>query len=92
MTTRSSSGRDGALQAALERLAPGQVRDRPDTPDLLVTALRRLPPVAAEYAPFPRAVDERLQHALESRGVAPHIYESEEEATGAVRDTLPRQE
>jgi len=34
----------------------------------------------------------KLGHALESRGVAPHIYESEEEATGAVRDTLPRQE
>jgi propionate CoA-transferase len=34
----------------------------------------------------------KLGHALESRGVAPHIYESEEEATGAVRDTLPRQQ
>jgi propionate CoA-transferase len=34
----------------------------------------------------------KLGQALESRGVAPHIYESEEEATGAVRDTLPRQE
>ena len=34
----------------------------------------------------------KLGHALEGRGVAPHIFESEEEATGAVRDTLPRQE
>ncbi len=34
----------------------------------------------------------KLGHALEARGVAPHIFESEEEATGAVRDTLPRQE
>jgi propionate CoA-transferase len=34
----------------------------------------------------------KLGHALESRGVAPHIYESEEEATGAIRDTLPRQQ
>jgi len=34
----------------------------------------------------------KLGHALETRGVAPHIFESEEEATGAVRDTLPRQE
>jgi propionate CoA-transferase len=33
----------------------------------------------------------KLGHALESRGVAPHIFESEEEATNAVRDTLPRQ-
>ena len=80
LTTRScSSGRDGALQAAIERLAPGQVPDRPDTPDLLVTALRRLPPVAAEYAPFPGAVDERLQHALESRGIA-QLYTHQAEA------------
>jgi propionate CoA-transferase len=34
----------------------------------------------------------KLGHALEARGVAPHIFESEEEATGAVRDTLPRHE
>jgi len=34
----------------------------------------------------------KLGHALEARGMAPHIFESEEEATGAVRDTLPRQE
>jgi propionate CoA-transferase len=33
----------------------------------------------------------KLGHALESRGVAPHIFESEKEATNAVRDTLPRQ-
>lgn len=34
----------------------------------------------------------KLGKALESRGVAPHIFESAEEATGAVRDTLARQE
>ena len=34
----------------------------------------------------------KLGSALESRGVAPHIYESEDEAAGAVRTTLPRQE
>ena len=79
LTTRSCSGRDSALQAALERLAPGQLPNRPDTPDLLVTALRRLPPVAAEYAPFPPAVDERLRHALESRGVA-QLYTHQAEA------------
>ena len=32
----------------------------------------------------------KLGSALESRGVAPHIYESEDEAAGAVRATLPR--
>jgi DEAD/DEAH box helicase domain-containing protein len=79
LTSRSRSGRDGALQAALERLAPGQVPDRPDTPDLLVTALRRLPPVAAEHAPFPQGVDQRLRHALESRGIA-QLYTHQAEA------------
>jgi propionate CoA-transferase len=34
----------------------------------------------------------KLGHALESRGIAPHIHESEEEATGVVRGTLPRQQ
>ena len=34
----------------------------------------------------------KLGSALESRGVAPHIYESEDEAAGAVHTTLPRQE
>ena len=34
----------------------------------------------------------KLGHALEARGVAPHIFESEEEATGAVREARPRQE
>ena len=34
----------------------------------------------------------KLGSALESRGVAPHIYESEDEAAGAIRTTLSRQE
>jgi propionate CoA-transferase len=34
----------------------------------------------------------KLGSALESRGVAPHIYESEDEAAGAIRATVPRQE
>ena len=34
----------------------------------------------------------KLGDALEFRGVAPHIYESEDEAAGAVRTTLARQE
>jgi DEAD/DEAH box helicase domain-containing protein len=63
-------GRDGALDAALERVAPGRLPERPDTPDLHVTAVRRLPAIAAQYAPFPAELDERLRRALESRGVA----------------------
>src|SRR5881628_3672356 len=65
--------RAAALEQALDRLAPGlpTVNEvRPDTPDLHVTAVRRLPAVAAQYAPFPAALDERLQRALESRGIA----------------------
>jgi DEAD/DEAH box helicase domain-containing protein len=64
--TRSRS--DGALDAALDRLADGPI-DRPDTPDLHVTAVRRLPAVAAQLVPFPDALDPRLTRALASRGV-----------------------
>ena len=34
----------------------------------------------------------KLGDALESRGVAPHIYESESEAASAVRATVAREE
>src|SRR5215467_3570339 len=68
LTTRS--GRDIALNAVLERLAPGRVPERPDTPDLHVTALRRIPAVSARYAPFPSALDARLTRALGSRGIS----------------------
>ena len=71
------SGRDGALDAALERLAPGRPPDRPDTPDLHVTAVRRLPAVAASYAEFPPGLDPRLRQALASRGVtAPYTHQA----------------
>jgi DEAD/DEAH box helicase domain-containing protein len=64
------SRRDGALDEALERLAPGRVAERADSPDLHVTALRRLPPVPAQCAPFPGALDERLRRALAARGIS----------------------
>ena len=64
------SGREGALQAALERLAPGPLPDRPDAPDMHVTAVRRLPPVPARFEEFPEALDRRLVAALESRGIS----------------------
>ncbi len=62
-------GRDGALDAALERLAPGRLPERPDNPDGHVTAVRHLEAVAGEYAPFPEPLDGRLRQALESRGI-----------------------
>src|SRR6184192_483908 len=60
---------ENALDAALERLASGRVGERPDTPDLHVTALRRLPALAAQYVPFPKPLDRRLTNALEARGI-----------------------
>jgi DEAD/DEAH box helicase domain-containing protein len=77
LATRSR--RDCALDAALERLAPGRMPERPDTPDRHVTAVRRLPAVAARYAPFPEALDERLRRALASRGVS-QLYTHQAEA------------
>ena len=54
----------------VSRLAPGLPADRPDTPDHHVTAVRRLPAVAAQYAPFPAGLDARLTAALASRGIS----------------------
>ncbi len=73
------SRRDAALDAALERLAPGRPPERPDTPDLHITAVRRMPPVPAEYAPFPDGLDERLRTALTTRGVSA-LYAHQAEA------------
>jgi len=58
-----------ALQSALETLAPGHWIQRADTPNGVITAVRRLPPVDARYAPFPEATDARLRAALERRGI-----------------------
>ena len=74
--TRSRS--DGALDAALERIG-GRGVDRPDTPDLHVTAVRRLPAVEAQLAPFPASLDPRLVAALASRGVE-QLYTHQAEA------------
>jgi DEAD/DEAH box helicase domain-containing protein len=85
------SGRDGALDEALERLAGTRLSsrtsetpaplDRPDTPDLHVTALRRLPPVPAQFAPFPESIDDRLRAALVARGIA-DLYTHQAQSIG----------
>ncbi|MEW6322799.1 MAG: DEAD/DEAH box helicase [Acidobacteriota bacterium] len=72
-----------ALQTALERLAPGPLGDRPDTPDEVITAVRRLPPVEARYAPFPDALDPRLRAVLERRGIR-QLYSHQAEVFGHV--------
>ncbi|MFM8534058.1 MAG: DEAD/DEAH box helicase [Acidimicrobiia bacterium] len=58
-----------ALQNALSVLNSGNELDRPDTPDEVVTAVRRLPAVDAAYAPFPEGIVPRLKAAFEARGV-----------------------
>src|SRR5436190_5512765 len=78
-TRVSKPGRDGALDAALDRLVPGRLPDRPDNPDGHVTAVRRLPAVPAEYAPFPAGLDDRLKAALETRGIR-QLYTHQAEA------------
>ena len=74
------TAKQSALDAALTRLAGGAV-DRPDTPDLHVTAVRQLPAVPARYAPFPDALDRRLVTALQSHGVA-ELYTHQADAIG----------
>jgi DEAD/DEAH box helicase domain-containing protein len=60
--------RDVALQAAVERFVPAWGRAYPDTPDGLVTAVRRLEAADARFAPFPDGIDARLVSALAQRG------------------------
>ncbi len=57
----------------------GEALDRPDTPDEVVTAVRRLPAVEASYAPFPDGIDARLKAAFEARGVM-QLYTHQAEA------------
>ncbi|HEX2309196.1 MAG TPA: DEAD/DEAH box helicase [Vicinamibacterales bacterium] len=66
----SAPVKEQALQAALDRFAAGTLRDRPDTPDGWVTAVRTVPARQAAYAPWPDAIDPRLRAALEARGIS----------------------
>ena len=76
---RSLEHKQVALQSALQVLASGSELDRPDTPDEVVTAVRRLPAVEAACAPFPAGIDPRLQAAFEARGVL-QLYTHQAEA------------
>ncbi|MGE0359119.1 MAG: DEAD/DEAH box helicase [Vicinamibacterales bacterium] len=71
--------KDLALRGALEHLAPGPWVERPDTPDGVITAVRRLAPVAARYEPFSPLLDPRLVAALEKRGLR-QLYSHQAEA------------
>jgi DEAD/DEAH box helicase domain-containing protein len=65
---RSDPAHDIALQSVLDRLTGG-VPDRPDNPDGWVTAIRRLAPRDAQYAPFPDVLDAALREVLIRRGL-----------------------
>jgi DEAD/DEAH box helicase domain-containing protein len=69
---RGSSGpaKEQALQAALDRFAPGRLHDRADSPDGWVTAVRAIPARTAVHAAWPEAIDPRLRAALDARGIA----------------------
>jgi DEAD/DEAH box helicase domain-containing protein len=73
-----SGDKDQLLQQALGRLAASPKPGGPDA-DAIVTATRRLPAVAATFAPFPEQADERLKTALAARGIE-QLYTHQAEA------------
>jgi DEAD/DEAH box helicase domain-containing protein len=68
LARRTDPAHDQALQMVLDRLTGGSV-ERPDMPDAWVTAVRRLPARAAEYAAYPDAFEPRLRKVLAGRGI-----------------------
>jgi DEAD/DEAH box helicase domain-containing protein len=70
--------KDQLLQQALGRLSASPKPTGPDA-DPIVTATRRLPAVAATYAPFPAEADPRLLRALAARGIE-QLYTHQAEA------------
>ena len=66
---RTDQAQDLAIQTALERLTGG-LSNQQDSPDGWVTAVRRMPAEAAQWADLPPAgLDGRLREALEQRGI-----------------------
>ena len=75
--------KDRSLEEALQRLG-GSAIPRQAEGEPIVTAIERLPPVPALYAPFPEGVDERLLDALRARGIE-HLYTHQAEAWRHIR-------
>ena len=73
-----SGDKDQLLQQVIGRLG---LSPRPGGPDAdpIVTTTRRLPAVAAAYAPFPEETDGRLRGALAARGIE-QLYTHQAEA------------
>jgi DEAD/DEAH box helicase domain-containing protein len=63
-----AADKDRSLQEALGRLSFSRAPGGPDA-DPIVTTTRRLPAIAASFAPFPAGTDERLLGAFAARGV-----------------------
>jgi len=61
--------KDRSLQEAVSRLTYSARPGGPDA-DPIVTAVRRIPAAAAEFAPYPAGTDERLTAALSARGIS----------------------
>jgi DEAD/DEAH box helicase domain-containing protein len=73
-----SGDKDQLLQQAIGRLAASPKPGGADA-DAIVTATRRLPAVAASYAPFPEQTDPRLRTTLAARGIE-QLYTHQSEA------------
>ena len=70
--------KDRLLQEAVARIGASPKPGGADS-DAIVTATRRLPAVAAAYAPFPAQTDDRLRRALAARGIE-QLYTHQAEA------------
>jgi DEAD/DEAH box helicase domain-containing protein len=79
--------KEQSLQAALSQMLAEFERSQraasiPEgEADPHITTVRRLAPVAAEYAPFPEAIDGRLISVLRARGIE-QLYTHQSEAIG----------
>jgi DEAD/DEAH box helicase domain-containing protein len=74
--------KDRSLQEVLTRLTASPAPLGPEA-DPLVTAVHRLAPVAASFAPYPDGTDDRLRAALAARGID-QLYTHQAEAFGHV--------
>jgi hypothetical protein len=57
LSAQGGPSREQALQAALHQLVPSWHREDADSPDEVVTAVRRMPAADAQYAPVPSGID-----------------------------------
>jgi DEAD/DEAH box helicase domain-containing protein len=74
--------KDRSLEEALQRLGGSAIPRQADG-EPIVTAVERIPAVAARYADFPEGVDERLLDALHGRGIE-RLYTHQAESWGHV--------